>query len=84
MMESADVVQAIFRALGIEGWEMVGMEPADAAILARGWDSETGCPRSRGDRGSARDTVMDRVREDRSGESGTETVLEPCFADDEA
>ena len=28
MMESADVVQAIFRSLGISGWETVGTEPA--------------------------------------------------------
>ena len=30
MMESADVVQAIFRSLGISGWETAGMEPSDA------------------------------------------------------
>ncbi len=34
MMESADVVRAIFRALGIDGWETIGMEPGDV-IAAR-------------------------------------------------
>lgn len=29
MMDNAEVVQAIFRALGIAGWETVGTEPSD-------------------------------------------------------
>jgi hypothetical protein len=51
MMQIADVVQDIFRALGIDGWETVGMEPADATIAARSADAGVERPESRGPRG---------------------------------
>lgn len=50
MMESADVVQAIFRSLGIPGWETVGMEPSDVATRPHAEDSKKpGIPRSSGE-----------------------------------
>lgn len=53
MMESADVVQAIFRSLGIAGWETVGMEPSDVPARPHGEEDSTkpGIPRSSGETG---------------------------------
>lgn len=39
MMQIAEVVQDVFRALGIDGWETAGTEPADAALAARSDDA---------------------------------------------
>jgi hypothetical protein len=82
MMQGADVVQAIFRTLGIDGWETAGMEPADAAIPTRPWDSDAECPGSTEHHGLDRDSALDGNRAGASGEPEMEIVLAPCFADD--
>jgi len=80
MMQGADVVQAIFRTLGIDGWETAGMEPADAAIPVRAWEPGGGCAGPADRRGPAVDV-------DRAGASGgpePEIAPDPCLAEDGA
>jgi hypothetical protein len=73
MMQIADVVQDIFRTLGIDGWETVGMEPADVTIAARSTDAGVECLESPGPRGVTRDpprpAAMARIPAEPSAES---------------
>lgn len=88
MMQIAGVVQDIFRALGIEGWETAGMEPADFAIAARSDDAGVERPESPEPRGIDRDlagwaaTAPDPAES--IGEPETGTALAARFAEERA
>ncbi len=79
MMQIAGVVQDIFRSLGIDGWETVGTEPADAASASRSTGAGVDRPRSRVARDSPRRAAMARM----PAEPSAEPVV-PSHADGEA
>jgi hypothetical protein len=59
MMQGADVVQAIFRSLGIPGWETVGMEPSE--VTARLHAEDSTAPESPRSTGTIRNPSRRRV-----------------------